>query len=293
MTRRAVDVLGLEPAAGEPGDGWPRRLPVLPAAGRASGPRPAPRPEPELVAAALSLRVVPELPRNPDGQRAINYSAMRIGRTPIRRHRRGAGTAGVAVVNGAGTAGCGDGPELARRGGHGRRRDVRGTGAVVGQQSRPRRDLATCGGRHRPRGGDDRADDSGPGRAGSRRGGPVCVVRRSARRRSRGPRAGGVRPRCRLVAGWQHTLGAAVAGALRGDVRRRDGVCLARIWSARRGAAVFAPLAAAVDVGSAAQVQVVEGHGGQFGDSQPGLRGQHEQRVVASAVPGGPVGGGE
>jgi hypothetical protein len=40
-------------------------------------------------------------------------------------------------------------------------------------------------------------------------------------------------------------------------------------------------------------VDVVHGEPGQFGDAQPGLGGEDQQGVVAAAVPGGPVGGGE
>ena len=37
----------------------------------------------------------------------------------------------------------------------------------------------------------------------------------------------------------------------------------------------------------------LNGESGQFGDPQPGLGGEDEQGVVAAAVPGGAVGGGE
>ena len=55
----------------------------------------------------------------------------------------------------------------------------------------------------------------------------------------------------------------------------------------------FAALAVAADVGAGAEVDVVAGQRGQFGDAQPGLDGQREQGVVASAGPGVAVGRGQ
>lgn len=60
----------------------------------------------------------------------------------------------------------------------------------------------------------------------------------------------------------------------------------------RRGA-VFAALAAAVCVRAGAEMDIMHGQPGQFGDTQSGLGGEDQQGVIAAAVPGGPVGGGE
>ena len=47
------------------------------------------------------------------------------------------------------------------------------------------------------------------------------------------------------------------------------------------------------DVRAGAEVHVGAGEADQFGDPQPGLDGEQQQRVVASAGPGGLVAGGE
>jgi hypothetical protein len=56
--------------------------------------------------------------------------------------------------------------------------------------------------------------------------------------------------------------------------------------------AVFAAFAVAVGVRAGAEVDVVDGEPGEFGDTQPGLGGEYQQGMVAAAVPGGAVGGG-
>ena len=61
----------------------------------------------------------------------------------------------------------------------------------------------------------------------------------------------------------------------------------------QRGGPVFAALAVAADVRSGAEVRVLAGEAGELRYPQPGLDGEQEQGVVAAAVPGLPVGGGE
>ena len=56
---------------------------------------------------------------------------------------------------------------------------------------------------------------------------------------------------------------------------------------------VFAAFAVAADVRAGAQVRVLAGEAGEFRYPQSGLDGEQEQGVVAAAVPGLPVGGGE
>ena len=60
-----------------------------------------------------------------------------------------------------------------------------------------------------------------------------------------------------------------------------------------RGCPVFAAFAVAADVRAGAEVDVLAGEAGELGYPQPGLDGEQEQGVVAAAVPGLPVWGGE
>ena len=58
-----------------------------------------------------------------------------------------------------------------------------------------------------------------------------------------------------------------------------------------RGDPVLAAFAVAGDVRARAEVHVGAGEPDQFGDPQPGLDGEQQQRVVASPGPGGLVAG--
>ena len=53
------------------------------------------------------------------------------------------------------------------------------------------------------------------------------------------------------------------------------------------------PLPGDPDVGADAEVDVADAQADQFGDADPGLDHQHQQRVVAAAEPGAAVGRGE
>ena len=57
----------------------------------------------------------------------------------------------------------------------------------------------------------------------------------------------------------------------------------------QRGRASLASLALDPDVAAGAEVDVADVQAGQFGDAQPGLDRQRQQRVVAAAVPGSAV----
>ena len=57
----------------------------------------------------------------------------------------------------------------------------------------------------------------------------------------------------------------------------------------QRGAPFLAPFADGVHVRAGAEDDVADGEGGQLGDPQPGLGGEHDHGVVAAAGPGGLV----
>ena len=88
---------------------------------------------------------------------------------------------------------------------------------------------------------------------------------------------------------WVGNSGPVGAGAELGEPgpQHLDGL------AGQRCCPVFAALAVAADVRAGAEVRVLAGEAGELRYPQAGLDGEQEQGVVAAAVPGPPVGGGE